>query len=69
MSPQRGIPVATVAINGGMNAGLLAVRILGAGIPHLFADIDVYLRGLESEVVAKVEKLEEVGWEKYEVKR
>lgn len=52
-----------------MNAGLLAVRILGAGIPHLFADIDVYLRGLESEVVAKVEKLEEVGWEKYEVKR
>ncbi|KAG1895239.1 uncharacterized protein F5891DRAFT_1059849 [Suillus fuscotomentosus] len=65
----RGIPVATVAINGGMNAGLLAVRILGAGIPYLFADIDVYLRGLESEVVAKVEKLKEVGWEKYEVKR
>lgn len=65
----RGIPVATVAINGGMNAGLLAVRILGAGIPHLYADIDGYLRGLESEVIAKVGKLEEVGWEKYEVKR
>ncbi|KAG1740327.1 hypothetical protein EDB19DRAFT_1709189 [Suillus lakei] len=65
----RGIPVATVAINGGMNAGLLAVRILGAGIPHLFADMDAYLRGLEGEVIAKVEKLEEVGWEKYEVKR
>ncbi|KAG2066783.1 Phosphoribosylaminoimidazole carboxylase [Suillus decipiens] len=65
----RGIPVATVAINGGMNAGLLAVRILGAGIPHLYADIDAYLRGLESEVIAKVGKLEEVGWEKYEVKR
>jgi len=61
--------VATVAINGGMNAGLLAVRILGAGIPHLFADIDAYLRGLEGEVIAKVEKLEEIGWEKYEVKR
>ncbi|KAG1766799.1 phosphoribosylaminoimidazole carboxylase [Suillus occidentalis] len=65
----RGIPVATVAINGGMNAGLLAVRILGAGMPHLFADMDTYLRGLESEVIAKVEKLEEVGWDKYEVKR
>jgi phosphoribosylaminoimidazole carboxylase len=52
-----------------MNAGLLAVRILGAGIPHLFADIDAYLRGLEGEVIAKVEKLEEIGWEKYEVKR
>ncbi|KAG2751080.1 Phosphoribosylaminoimidazole carboxylase [Suillus brevipes Sb2] len=65
----RGIPVATVAINGGMNAGLLAVRILGAGMPHLFADMDTYLRGLEGEVIAKVEKLEEVGWDKYEVKR
>lgn len=65
----RGIPVATVAINGGMNAGLLAVRILGAGMPHLFADMDTYLRGLECEVIAKVEKLEEVGWDKYEVKR
>jgi phosphoribosylaminoimidazole carboxylase len=65
----RGIPVATVAINGGMNAGLLAVRILGAGIPRLFADMDTYLRGLEGEVIAKVEKLEEVGWDKYEVKR
>lgn len=65
----RGIPVATVAINGGMNAGLLAVRILGAGMPHLFADMDTYLRGLAGEVIAKVEKLEEVGWDKYEVKR
>ena len=61
--------MATVAINGGMNAGLLAVRILGAGMPYLFAEMDAYLRGLEGEVMAKVEKLEEVGWEKYEVKR
>ncbi|OAX41108.1 Phosphoribosylaminoimidazole carboxylase [Rhizopogon vinicolor AM-OR11-026] len=65
----RGIPVATVAINGGMNAGLLAVRILGAGIPRLFAEMDAYLRGLDGEVMTKVEKLEDVGWEKYEVKR
>ncbi|KIJ59435.1 hypothetical protein HYDPIDRAFT_162459 [Hydnomerulius pinastri MD-312] len=65
----RGIPVATVAINGGMNAGLLAVRILGAGMPHLFKAMGEYLKGLETEVLAKVDKLEEVGWEKYEVKR
>ncbi|KAH7888219.1 hypothetical protein F5I97DRAFT_969200 [Phlebopus sp. FC_14] len=65
----RGIPVATVAINGGMNAGLLAVRILGAGIPHLIADMGEYLKDLETEVLSKVDKLEEVGWEKYEVKR
>lgn len=66
---QRGIPVATVAINNGMNAGLLAVRILSAGIPRLISDMEAYLNGLESEVLTKVEKLEEVGWEKYEVKR
>ncbi|KAA1478656.1 Phosphoribosylaminoimidazole carboxylase [Dentipellis sp. KUC8613] len=65
----RGIPVATVAINNGTNAGLLAIRILGAGIPHLVDDMEAYLRSLESEVLAKVDKLEEVGWEKYEVKR
>jgi phosphoribosylaminoimidazole carboxylase len=61
--------VATVAINGGMNAGLLAVRILGAGMPRLFAEMDAYLKGLKREVIAKVEKLEDVGWEEYEVKR
>ncbi|KAI6040675.1 Phosphoribosylaminoimidazole carboxylase [Pisolithus marmoratus] len=65
----RGIPVATVAINGGMNAGLLAVRILGAGMPHLFTAMDTCLKTLETEVMEKVDKLETVGWEKYEVKR
>jgi phosphoribosylaminoimidazole carboxylase len=52
-----------------MNAGLLAVRILVAGMPHLITAMDDYLRGLEGEVMGKVHKLEEVGWEKYEVKR
>lgn len=66
---QRGIPVATVAINNGMNAGLLAVRILSAGIPSLVGEMEAYLNGLESEVLTKVDRLEEVGWEKYEVKR
>ncbi|KAF9460936.1 phosphoribosylaminoimidazole carboxylase [Collybia nuda] len=65
----RGIPVATVAINNSTNAGLLAVRILSAGIPTLIEAMDSYLRGLEHEVMGKVEKLQEVGWEKYEVKR
>jgi phosphoribosylaminoimidazole carboxylase len=66
---QRGIPVATVAINNGTNAGLLAVRILGAGNPSLVREMENYLKGLEEEVLGKVEKLEEVGWERYEVKR
>jgi len=65
----RGIPVATVAINNSTNAALLAVRILAAGLPHLIDAMDAYLKSMESEVLAKVDKLQEVGWEKYEVKR
>lgn len=66
---QRGIPVATVAINNGTNAGLLAVRILSAGIPRLIDSMDHYMRTMEDEVLDKVEKLKEVGWENYQVKR
>ncbi|KAG6903685.1 phosphoribosylaminoimidazole carboxylase ade2, partial [Tephrocybe rancida] len=43
----RGIPVATVAINNSTNAGLLAVRILAAGMPTLITAMDEYLTGLE----------------------
>ncbi|KAJ7654363.1 phosphoribosylaminoimidazole carboxylase [Mycena rosella] len=64
----RGIPVATVAINNGTNAGLLAVRILAAGIPRLVDAMDTYLKNLEGEVLGKVEKLKEVGWEEYSAK-
>jgi phosphoribosylaminoimidazole carboxylase len=62
---KRGIPVATVAINNSANAGLLAVRILSAGMPNLIGAMDEYLKSLENEVLRKVDKLEEVGWEKY----
>jgi phosphoribosylaminoimidazole carboxylase len=58
-----------VAINNGTNAGLLAVRILAAGKPSLVLEMENYLKGLEKEVLDKVEKLDEVGWERYEVKR
>ncbi|PPQ66596.1 hypothetical protein CVT24_006907 [Panaeolus cyanescens] len=65
----RGIPVATVAINNGMNAGLLAVRILAAGMPSLIDAMDEYMKTMENEVLTKVDKLQEVGWEKYQVNR
>ncbi|EJF55767.1 Phosphoribosylaminoimidazole carboxylase [Dichomitus squalens LYAD-421 SS1] len=61
----RGIPVATVAINNGTNAGLLAVRTLSTGQPHLVTAMDEYLVGLETEVLGKVDKIAEVGWEAY----
>ena len=66
---QRGIPVATVAINNGTNAGLLAVRILSAGIPALIESMEKYMKTMESEVLEKVDKLKAVGWEDYQVKR
>ncbi|XP_006457585.1 hypothetical protein AGABI2DRAFT_230061, partial [Agaricus bisporus var. bisporus H97] len=65
----RGIPVATVAINNGVNAGLLAVRILSAGTPTLVRAMEEYMKNMEKEVLEKVEKLKEVGWEQYQVKR
>lgn len=65
---QRGIPVATVAINNGTNAGLLAVRMLSVGIPSLIDSMEKYMKTMESEVLNKVDKLKDVGWESYQVK-
>ncbi|KAL7413431.1 hypothetical protein BDY24DRAFT_390164 [Mrakia frigida] len=61
----RGIPVATVAIGNSTNAGLLAVRIVSASVPHLVKDMEEYLEALETEVMGKAEKLESLGWDAY----
>ncbi|KAK2459370.1 hypothetical protein APHAL10511_008614 [Amanita phalloides] len=65
----RGIPVATVAINNSTNAALLAVRILSAGIPRLVDEMQSYMDKMEKEVMAKAERLEEIGWEEYVVQK
>lgn len=62
---QRGIPVATVAINNSTNAALLAVRILGASVPSLLDAMDTFLKKQETEVATKISRLEEIGWESY----
>ncbi|CUM46669.1 phosphoribosylaminoimidazole carboxylase [Debaryomyces fabryi] len=61
----RGIPVATVAINNSTNAALLAVRILGAVDNKWLNKMSQYMNNMESEVLAKAEKLESVGYENY----
>ncbi|KXS12438.1 Phosphoribosylaminoimidazole carboxylase [Gonapodya prolifera JEL478] len=61
----RGVPVATVAINNSTNAALLAVRILGAFVPALAKKVTEYAENAEREVMSKVERLDEVGWEGY----
>ncbi len=60
-----GIPVATVAINGGLNAGLLAAKILAASDDELLKKLKDYKAGLKDGVVAKAEKLEKIGYEEY----
>ncbi|CAN1729385.1 Phosphoribosylaminoimidazole carboxylase, chloroplastic (Fragment) [Linum perenne] len=61
----RGVPVATVAINNATNAGLLAVRILGAGDPDLLARMSQYQEDTRNEVLKKAGKLQTEGWESY----
>ncbi|WP_241473498.1 5-(carboxyamino)imidazole ribonucleotide mutase [Mycolicibacterium neoaurum] len=48
-----GVPVATVSIGGARNAGLLAVRILGASDPALRTRIEDFQAGLEQMVLEK----------------
>ena len=61
-----GIPVATVAINGGANAGLLAAKILATSDPELLARLKEYSAGLKDAVVKKDAKLQEVGYKNYD---
>lgn len=60
-----GIPVATVAINGGANAGLMAAKILAVSDSDLLAKLKAYKEELKDGVMAKKEKIEEVGYKKY----
>lgn len=60
-----GIPVATVAINGGANAGLLAARILATSDAELLERLKNYKKGLKDAVVAKNDKLQQVGYKNY----
>lgn len=55
-----GIPVATVAINGAMNAGLLAVQILALGDQNLAQQFSAYKNNLKDKIVKANEELKEV---------
>lgn len=60
-----GIPVATVAINGAKNAGLLAVQILATSDKSLEKKLIQYKKGLAKKVEEKAKKLERIGLKKY----
>ena len=60
-----GIPVATVAINGGANAGLLAAKILAVSDEALLGRLKAYSGELKNQVMKKDERLKEVGYKNY----
>ena len=60
-----GIPVATVAINGGANAALLAAKILATSDEALLGKLKDYSNKLKEQVEAKDAHLQEVGYQNY----
>ena len=60
-----GVPVATVAINGGKNAAILACQILGIENKTIFEKIEKYKLELKDRVLTKASKLEKTGWKEY----
>ena len=55
-----GIPVATVAIDGGANAGILAAKILATGDDELLKKLEDYKEELKASVLVKKEKMEKL---------
>lgn len=60
-----GIPVATVAINGALNAGLLAAKILGTFDASISQRLENYQNELKNTVEQKANKLETIGYKEY----
>jgi len=60
-----GIPVATVAINGAKNAGILAAQIIGSFDEDISNKVLVYKESLKDMVEEKASKLEAIGHEEY----
>ncbi len=60
-----GIPVATVSINGSVNAALLAVKMLSMTDESLAEKLAAYSVEMKDTVSAKADKLESLGYEEY----
>lgn len=58
-----GIPVATVAINGALNAAILALQIIGTGNDAVFEQVQTYKKTLGAKVVKANEELKNVRFE------
>ncbi len=57
-----GVPVATVALDGARNAGILAAQIIGASDARVADALDQFKESLKSKVESAAKTLEEKGW-------
>lgn len=60
-----GIPVATVAINGSKNAGILACQILSINNNSLLEKLEKYKIEMKNKVISTANKLQNTGWREY----
>ncbi len=60
-----GIPVATVATDGGRNAGILAVQIIGTSDPKVAEALDKFKEELAEKVESATANLHKIGYKKY----
>ncbi len=58
----NGVPVATVALNGAKNAGILAAEIMGSSDKKIQQKIIDYKNNLKQEVISKADKIEKDGY-------
>ena len=65
MQMPPGVPVATVAIDGGMNAAIMAAKILAVSDAELLEKLKAYTVEMKEAVQAKAARLDEVGYEAY----
>jgi 5-(carboxyamino)imidazole ribonucleotide mutase len=57
-----GVPVATVALDGARNAGILAAQILGSYDKKVGRSLDKFKKSLKSKVESAARKIESKGW-------
>ena len=60
-----GIPVATVAINGAKNAGILAAQMIGTGNSNILENVRMYKEKMAKDIDAKDKELQEKGFKRY----
>lgn len=57
-----GVPVATVALNGARNAGILAAQIIGATDKRVAKKLDQFKKELKNKVETSAKSMEKKGW-------